>query len=543
MPIAKIDPELCQGCGKCVDTCPEDVIRLNLDPCAGDLRSPCAMGCPAGVSVRKYSYYVEMDMMEEAAQALAECLPFPAITGRICPHPCEAKCARAEVDQPVNINALERYVGDYILREGSEPVRPVRAGTVAVIGSGPAGLSCAYFLCRKGYAVTVFEALPVAGGMLRVGIPSYRLPKEIVADQICYMQDMGVEIRTGVTVGRDISLEELRREYSAVFFAGGLQSSRRAPVEGDQLDGVGYALEFLRRVGLGDVPEIRRRVAVIGGGSVAMDTAQTLSRMGAEEVHIFSLEKEGKMPAQPEEVRQAAEEGIRIHPGRSTKRILGEYGRVCGLEVVECVDTLDKAGRFAPQLNEDLLERYEVDQIIFAVGQAPEASLTPAELPTGRGGMVSVDPVTLETSLPGVFAGGDIAGKGGIVVKALASGREAAESIDRYLRGADLREGRGEHTRVQYPPKEGIPLFPRQEVELLPPEERKNSFREVKPALTENQARLEAQRCMTCGSRAEIRHAEDCMVCLYCERDCPAHAIYVSPDRVARRMGPWDLDG
>lgn len=543
MPIAKIDQVLCQGCGKCVDTCPEDVIRLNLNPCKGDLRSPCAMGCPAGVSVRKYSYYVEMDMMDEAAQALAECLPFPAITGRICPHPCEAKCARSEVDEPVNINALERYVGDYILQEDPAPVRAVFAGKVAVIGSGPAGLSCSYFLAKKGYEVTVFEALPVAGGMLRVGIPAYRLPKDIVAEQIGYMQKMGITVKTGIVVGRDVSLEALREEYAAVFFAGGLQSSRRVSVDGSDLDGVGYALEFLKHVGLGEKPEVRKRVAVIGGGSVAMDTAQTVNRMGAKEVHIFSLEKEGKMPAQPEEIRQATEEGIKIHPGWSTTRILGKAGRVCKIELAECVSTVDSAGRFSPQINESLLECYDVDQVIFAVGQAPDANLTPAELATGRGGMVPVDPVTLETSLAGVFAGGDIAGKGGIVVKSLTSGRGAAESIDRYLRGVDLRTGRGEHTRVQHPPKEGVSHFSRQEVPVIPAEERKSSFREVKPTLTENQARLESQRCMTCGSQAEIRHAEDCMVCLYCERDCPAHAIYVSPDRVARRMGPWDLDG
>ena len=368
MPIAKIDPELCQGCGKCVDTCPEDVIRLNLNPCEGDLRSPCAMGCPAGVSARKYSYYVEMDMMEEAARVLSECLPFPAITGRICPHPCEAQCARAQVDQAVNINALERYVGDYILQEGISPIKPVYAGKVAVIGSGPAGLSCAYFLCRRGYSVTVFEALPVAGGMLRVGIPAYRLPEDVVEEQIIRLQKMGVTIKTGVTVGRDISLKDIRKEFFAVFFAGGLQSSRRVPVEGDNLDGIGYALEFLRMVRLGKAPDVSRRVAVIGGGSVAMDTAQTVNRMGAEEVHIFSLEKEGKMPAQPEEIRQAIEEGIKIHPGWSTRRILGQNGRVCKIELVECTDTLDKAGRFAPQLNEDLSESYEVDQVHLCRG-------------------------------------------------------------------------------------------------------------------------------------------------------------------------------
>ena len=545
MPIAIIDEKLCQGCGKCVDTCPEDVIRLNVRSEGEEVLSPCATGCPAQVSVRKYSYYVEMGMMEEAAEALADCLPFPAITGRICPHPCEAKCARKEVDQAVNINYLERYVGDYLLNESVQPVKKIYADKVAVIGSGPAGISCAYFLCRKGYDVTVYEKLPVVGGMMRVGIPSYRLPKDLVDAQVKRIEDMGVTFSTGVTVGEDITLEELREQYGAVFFAAGLQKSRQVDTEGSDLQGVTYALEFLCNAGMGNQPAVGKRVAVIGGGSVALDSAQTANRMGAEKVYIFSLEGEGEMPALPEEIVQAREEGIEVHPGRAVKKIMGQDGRVAGIELMGCTSTINKKGIFDPQYDESVSETFEVDQIIFAIGQCADTKLIPAELSTRPSGIVIADNVTLETNLPGVFAGGDIAGgpQGGIVVKALASGKRAAESIERYLKGEDLRKDRDLHTRVQNPPKDGVACFARQEAEILCAEKRQSTFDEVKQGFTENQARLEAQRCMTCGSKAEITYAEDCMVCLYCERDCPAHAIVVTPERIARRLGPWDLDG
>lgn len=534
MPIAEINADLCQGCGKCVDTCPVDVIRLDVDPDAGDLRSPCATGCPAGVSVRKYSYYVEMDMMDKAARALAEHLPFPAITGRICPHPCEAKCARAEVDEPVNINALERYVGDYLLKRGFDASIPIYAGKVAVAGSGPAGLSCAYFLARKGYEVTVFEALDVAGGVPRVGVPAYRLPHEIVDAEVRSLQDMGVTIRTGIAVGVDISLDELMDEYAAVFFAGGLQASKRQAVEGDGLEGVYYALELLYQVGLGSGAHVGKKVAIIGGGSVAFDVAQTLNRMGAEKIHIFYRNGIERMRALPEEIEQAIEEGIHIHAYHTVKRITGEGGRVRGIDVEST-----QAGNESDAEEES----YEVDQVVFAIGQTLDERLVPSALATGPDGMVLVDQVTLETSVHGVFAGGDIVNGGGLAVEAIAAGREGAESIDRFLRGLDMREGRNKYRRVQQIPKKGIAILPRQEEECLSACERSASDAEVRQTLSENQARIEAQRCMTCGSRAVIAHPQDCMVCLYCERDCAAHAITITPERIARRMGPWDLDG
>lgn len=530
MPIAKIDSNLCNGCGTCVDTCPEDVIRLNIQPVKEELLSPCAGGCPAGISVRKYAYYVEMGMMEEAIKMLREYIPFPSVTGRVCPHTCEKECARCEVDEPVNINCLERYVGDYFLNEKATPVTPIYAQRVAVVGSGPAGLSCAYYLCKKGYSVTVFEQQPVLGGMLKFGIPDFVLPREIVDAQIEYIGDMGVEFKTGIAVGKDVSFDELQKQYGAVFVATGNQLSRKTKVDGDEAEGIVGALELLRAVGLGEKVHIGKQVAVIGGGNVAVDAALTAKQLGASEVKMICLESKDKMPAFEKEINCAESAGVDIIASSATQRVYSENGHVSGIDVIACVSVTNEKGVFAPEYDETIKTHIDVDQIIFAIGQAADMSLLPEEIKGNGRGFVPVDKVTLETGVKGIFAGGDIVQpQNTSVVKAAAAGRRAAESIDLYLRGKDMKAGRDIHTRVQYPPKDGILPFPRQEVE------------NDAVGFSENSARVEAMRCMTCGSRAEIVYPEDCMVCLYCERDCPTHAIYVSPDRMARRIAPWDL--
>jgi len=258
MSISRIDPELCNGCGMCVDACPEDVIRLDSAPGGKEELPACTMACPAGVGTRRYMNFLELGMIDDAVVVLREALPFPAVTGRVCPHPCESECARKEVDQAVNINGLERFVGDHWLREKAQPLRKIYAGKTAVIGSGPAGLACAYFLCRMGYPVTVFESMPMPGGMLRAGIPEYRLPREVLNAQIDYIKDMGVDIRTGVKIGSDIGLEEIRSQYQAIFVAVGNQVSKKLELEGTGLDGVFLGLDFLRSVNLKTGVEVRK---------------------------------------------------------------------------------------------------------------------------------------------------------------------------------------------------------------------------------------------------------------------------------------------
>lgn len=541
MSISRIDSELCNGCGMCVDVCPQDVIRLNTEPEDRNEIPPCSMACPAGTRMRSYIPLIEVGMLDGAVSLLRETLPFPAITGRVCPHPCEADCARGEVDQAVNINGLERYLGDYGLADKAQPVRKIYAGKVAVIGSGPAGLACAYFLCRMGYPVTVFERMPVLGGMLRMGIPEYRLPRDVLDAQIEYVRDMGVEFKIGVTVGKDVSLDELTKEYGAVFFAAGNQLSRDVQLEGSELQGVVLGLDFLRDVNLKKDVTVGDKVVVIGGGNVAVNVAATAVRLGAKDVRMVCLEQEEEMPAFEEEIREALEEGVKVSCALGPKRLLGKEGKVTGVELKRCLCVFDDTGAFNPSYADEADTVLEADQVILAVGQKPDLSVFSEGLKTGPAGTVEVNAVTLETSIPGIFAGGDVVFGASTVVEAIAAGKRASFSIDRFLKGQDLVSGRGARAdRVRRPPKEGIAQWARYATASLPSDERADNFQEVRKTLDDNSARMESQRCMTCGSRPVIAYPDDCMVCLYCERDCPTQAIYVAPERLEPHMAPWD---
>jgi NADPH-dependent glutamate synthase beta subunit-like oxidoreductase len=393
-----------------------------------------------------------------------------------------------------------------------------------------------------GYPVTVFESMPMPGGMLRAGIPEYRLPREVLNAQIDYIKDMGVDIRTGVKIGSDIGLEEIRSQYQAIFVAVGNQVSKKLELEGTGLDGVFLGLDFLRSVNLKTGVEVKKRVAVIGGGNVAVNVALTALRLGAKEVHLVCLERLEEMPAYEEEVRQALEEGVLIDPSSAPRRIVGKSGKVTGIEIVRCIEAFDKNGAFNPLCDEQVSASLKADQVILAVGQEPDLSMFPLGILKTKEGLIKVDRVTLETSVPGMFAGGDVVSSGSAsVVEAIAAGKTASVSIDRYLKGEDLASGRyAKPSRVRKPPKEGIATWARQTTSLLSVTERRGNFREVKIGFSEDAAHLEAQRCMTCGSRAVITYPEDCMLCLYCERDCPVRAIYVSPEKTARPMVAWD---
>ena len=540
MSIESVNRELCNGCGICVTTCPLDVIRL--DTVAADQQeyAPCRHACPAGVDMRGYFYLLRNGMGPEANALLRESLPFPAVTGRVCPHPCESECARKDVDEAVNINALERFVADGFLDERPVAVPPIYAAKVAVVGSGPAGLTGAYFLCRMGYGVTVFEARDVLGGMLRYGIPEFRLPRAVLDAQLDYIRDMGVEFRPGVAVGRDVGIEDVRRDYQAVFFAAGNQLSRRLEIEGVDLDGVLWGLEFLSAVNLGRETGVKGAVLVIGGGNVAMDVALTAARAGAASVQIACLESEDIMPAFEAEISQAIEEGITIHDSCGPRRILGADGRVTGVQLIRCDGVYDQKGQFCPSYDESVTETVAADTVILAIGQAADLSALPREAEVGRDGAVRIDPITLQTTARGLFAGGDVVTGPSSVVEAVAAGRRASVSIDRYLKRLDLKEGRYVRPkRVKKLPNEGIDQVARNAVPTLPVEQRSGHFGEVKATYDEDTANLEVQRCMTCGSRAIIDYVDDCMLCLFCEQDCPQKAIYVSPDKTAMPLMPW----
>lgn len=541
MSIERVDPTLCNGCRLCVDTCPMDCFRL--DTLVNDRGEypPCRMSCPLGVDMRRYIYLLRDGSVEEAIKVLRESLPLPAITGRICPHPCESECARKEVDEAVNINSLERYVADLLLKEKAAQVHIIYSSKVALIGAGPAGLACAYFLARKGYPVTIIESMAEPGGMLRYGIPEFRLPKDVLAAQINNIKDMGINFKLNTTVGQDIALDKLVKEYQAVFIATGSNLSSKIQIEGTELKGVMWGLEFLREVNQGKFETAKgQKAVVIGGGNVAIDAAMTVSRLGAGDVQLVCLESKEKMPAYEEEIRQALEEGISINASWGPSKIIGLNNTVRGVELIKCSRLIDESGKFNPCYDEKQTRSIDADIVIVAIGQEPDLSFLSGVLNTSGAKTVQVDPLTMETGYPGIFAGGDVVTGSSTVVESMAAGKRAADSIERYLKFENIREGRNiKPNRVKHPPKEGVMVMPRQVTHLLPVGQRAGNFKEVKLGFNADTVRLESQRCMTCGSRAVIAYPEDCQLCLFCERDCPVKAIYVSPDKKELPMMAW----
>ena len=540
MAIKQIDDAKCVGCGVCVNSCSMDVLRLNQLHIEKEEITPCRSACPAGVNMRGYIYLLTEGKLEEAMNLIREALPLPAITGHVCFHPCEKECARKEVDEAVNINALERYVADYWLQEKAKPALRIYVKKVAVVGSGPAGLAAAYDLVKMGYPVTVFEAQPLLGGMLRVGIPEYRLPGNILDAQINYIEGMGVDFKTNACFGKDLTLGGLKKkEYQAVLFAIGAQQSRRIEIDGAQLPDVLWGLDFLREVKLKGKVRIKDRVVVIGGGNVAIDAALTALRLGAKDVRIVCLECREEMPAHEEAIKTAIDEGVDISVSWGPRRVVGDRKSVKEIELVRCLSVFDKTGKFKPSFEERTTRSMETDMVIFAIGENTDLSILPREIKTDNNHILA-DPVTLETSLPGVFAAGVAVSGPGSVVEAIASGKKAAVSIDRYLRGKDLRLGRDAGVNVvKKPPREGVEKRPRQAIPLLPVDQRKNNFNEIKMGLDKDRAEQEERRCMACGSRAFIKYLEDCMTCYTCERDCPEKAIFVSPEHVHPKVSSW----
>ena len=529
MHYARVDRELCNGCGVCTDSCPLDIIRLDTVVPERNELTACRSACPAGVDMRRYLYFLKQGMIKEAIDVITESMPFPAITGRVCPHFCESECARKDVDASVNINGIERFLGDLLLAERRMPTQRSSEKKIAVIGSGPAGMACAYFLARQGYAVTVFEAMSTFGGMLRMGIPEYRLPRDVLDAQIDLIRDLGVEFVHSVKIGTDITFEKLNEDYQALFIATGNQLSRRISLDGIDSERVCWGLDFLRDVNLNKEVKVGEKVVVIGGGNVAVDVALSALRLGAHNVKMVCLETGEAIPAYPEEIQQALAEGIVIEEGWGPHSITPT-----GIELARCLSLLDETGKFNPCLDEKESRVLEADTLIFAIGQAPDLSSMPKGLNVTKNGTIEVDPITGQTTLPGVFAGGDIVSGASTVVSSIEAGKRAAVSIDRYLRGEDMVTGRDTvFEEVTKPPKEGITKLVRLEKSVLPLDERVKNFREVTAGFDEEMAYEESLRCMTCGSRAVINPVEECRLCQACERNCPQKAVSLQPAKTA----------
>ncbi len=548
-----MDLSKCTGCGECAKVCPVEVLSeydeglishkavfkryAQAIPGAFTIEkrgtSPCKAACPAHISVQGYVALAAQGKFREALKLIKEENPFPAVCGRVCHHPCESTCKRGDLDEPVAINPIKRFIADLDLKEATRYVpacKEAKAKKAAVIGSGPAGLSCAYFLAREGYPVTVFEQLPVAGGMLVAGIPEYRLPRDIIEAEIRIIRDMGVDIRTGVRIGRDITIAELRRQgYNAFFVAVGSHECKDLGLEGETLAGVVPGLEYLRNANLGKPVFLGKRVAVIGGGNVAMDVVRTARRMGSEEAFVVYRRSRDEMPANPEEIEECEEEGIPVRTLLQPVRILGEDGRVTALEVIRMeLGEPDAGGRRKPIPIPGSEFTIPVDAVVPAIGQETDwACLTPECACTlTNWGAMQVDPLTLQTSDPDIFAGGDAVTGPATVVEAIAAGKEAARSIDRFLQGLNLREGREKEWKaVEDVPQDAYDASPRVRIPRIEPEKRRGNFREVQQTLTEEAIVREARRCLNCGI---------CSECYQCVEACLAGAVVHEQPAVER---------
>ena len=580
MPVSKVDLDKCIGCGTCVESCPMDVFRLDTVVEYRDEQSPCSAACPLRPRQREYHDLLKMGMVDAAAAVLAECHPMPAITGRLCPHPCETDCSRTAIDDAVNINALEQYLGDHLLAAaapggGARPAHPWTGAQasgappeprleapgcprVAVVGSGPAGLSAAYFLAREGFAVTVFEMDEKPGGLLRRVVPQFRLPEPVLDAQIALYEELGVRFQTGVRVGRDVSVDELRAGgYRAVVAATGAAKPVGLSVPGFDAGGIVSAMDFLASAKAvlatapGEeavlTPPTLGDVAVIGGGSVALDAARTAVRLGAQRVSVVCLERlepglKDSMLALTAEIEEAQAEGVEILPSRGVDSFAVEEGRVAAVRCVECLSVRDEDGRFNPAYGDCVLPRVVPAQtVVVAIGQSADESLTPGGFATGPRGLMAVDARTLQAA-PGLFAAGDAVIGASTVVEALAAGKKAAEMVVRHLRREEAGAGDEEESLVAAaPPKEKIETFARSERFVRAASERRRDNGEIARGLVGAQAQKEAERCLTCGSRSKIAYLDDCQVCKLCQKYCPTDAIEVTEGALLGSLHSWNV--
>ena len=506
-------PWACTTCGRCEGVCPNgiailDIIRPLRALAPEDLRpagpAPCAAACPAAIDVPGYVRRIARGEPEQAYRLILEELPFPGVLGRVCTHPCETRCRRSEVNRPIAICALKRFAADAVgtLPAGSLPKKTDTGHRVAVVGAGPAGLTAAFYLRQKGHQVTLFESRPRPGGMLRFAIPAYRLPEPVLESEIDQVLNTGIELKTGLALGRDFDLQQLRAEgFEAVLLAIGLQQSRRIELEGSDLPGVEWGLEFLAAAREGHRP-LSGRVLVVGGGNVAIDVALTALRLGAEEVRVACLESREEMPANSWEIDLALEEGVELLPCWGPRRIMAQNGRVSGAELVRCTSVFDAGGRFCPAFGEET-RVVPAELVLLAVGQTSDlACIGGREACEIENQLIRVNPETLETSLPGVFAGGDAVTGPGTVIQAVAAGKAAARAIDRHL-GGDGHIGQGLAGRAEQEPytgkrEKGFADRPRVEVPTRALNERRRSFEEVDLCYAAEQARQEAGRCLQC---------------------------------------------
>ena len=510
--------------------------------------APCVNACPIYNDIPAYMAKIRAGELHKAVAILLRTNPLPAVTGRVCPHTCESDCNRFGYDEPVSIRDVERFLGDYALEHAGDLYRPPAAESgkrVAVVGAGPAGLTAAYFLRQAGHDVTVLDQMPEAGGMLTYSIPAYRMPKDVMAAQVRALEGMGIRFELGAALGGGgASLHDLRERYEGLFLATGLWNGKSLRLEkGELLDS---GLKFLIGVQVGGSaqPSVGERVLVIGGGSVAVDVALTARRLGATEVSMACLESLETMPAIPEDVEQALEEGITILPSWGPHRVLEQDGRLTGMELVRCTAVFDKGGRFAPAFDATVTTVVAADQILVAIGQAADLSYAEPWLNTERG-LLAAAKVTGATAMPGVFAGGDVTGSSATMVQAMASGQRAAASIDAYFARVQPGPARPSHVPLTINAA-ALPASQRVHAPRLPVDQR-TLLAEDCGALSLDLMEREATRCANCGCVAvSASDLAPALIALRAtvkttQRRLPAENLFTAAERKTTVLEPDEL--
>jgi len=523
--LPQIDYERCTGCGNCSVACPKHVMRIvseskkilnwnRLDQCA----APCQATCPTQIEIPRYLGFIAEGRFEDALRVIKEHNPMPLTIGRVCPAPCEDVCRRKDVDEPININDLKRFVADREYHEGKHLpvfVHPDTGHRVAIIGGGPAGLTCAYYLKRLGHSPTVFEGLPELGGALKYGIPEYRLPRKILDWEIEGMMSVGIETRVETLFGREVTHESLLKEgFEALFLATGTPKGLWSRTEGEDLEGVLTGIDFLRDLELGKELKLGPRVSVIGGGNVAIDVALSAIRLaGVEEVHMTCLEGRFEMPAWEHEIQDALVQGVILNNGWGPSRILGEGGKATGVEFKRCINVFDETGRFKPQYDETQVMRIDADSVLVTIGQGTDVEflrsspqLLKLELTPRKTFVINAE--TMQTNIPHIFASGEVVTGPNIAIQAIAGGRRAAWAIHHYFNRESSSDG-----MIQALPdlrKRALDLVDRDELAKVPKknrevmprlkvQDRSKNWEEVNLGLSEEQAIRAAKRCLNCG--------------------------------------------
>ena len=485
----------------------------------------CTEACPAGVDVPRYIRAVKDLKYDEAVAVLREKLPLPMVCADACFAPCEEVCAYGQFGDPIAIRAIKRAAVD----KGGDVWKKRKKGAdktgkrVAVIGAGPAGLTAAYYLASKGHGVTMFDAFPKPGGTMRYGIPNYRLPEERLDKDISDILELGVTFKGNIVIGKDLTMDQLKGDFDAVFVASGANGSAKIPLEGSEKERVLWGWDFLRDVGLGKAFDFKGDVIVVGGGNVAIDVALTAKRMGAKNVHLFCLEKREEMPAHSWEVARAEEEGVLINNAWGPKKVLGGE-TATGLVLTKCTSVFDKDGNFNPTYDEETTYRLDVGHVILAIGQSADLEFVKGlKGIDATGGRIAAGETDLATGEDGVFAGGDAVSGPDSIIGAIAHGRKAAAAMDKYLGG----DGNIDETLATPEDEVALPDFamegkPREDMPLLRPWERTSGFGQVELGLTDEQIAAESSRCLNCDARKfeVVLNVEYCKECGYCVEVC-----------------------